>query len=387
MKEREPVRPEILLLVPAAMVVAGILFELLTPPQYAAGPLLAAACVVAGAILGLGRAVVVIVVALVVSVAVGFEQHRWVHVDGIAEVIDVAVAGLVAVGVNRLVVRQGQRLAAARNVAEEMQRVLLPPPPRRLDGLETAARYEAAQAEARVGGDLYAVQETRFGVRMLIADVRGKGLTAVATVSVLVGAFREAAGQAADLVALADRLEDALDREAEAAGAYERRFATAILAEVPPGDSGDGDGSRDGGGRGGGGRLLRLLNRGHPPAYLAHGGRVHTLFPDEPDVPLGMRDLAPDRAPSVELPFPAGALLVMVTDGFVEARDAAGEFYDPAPDLAALRHPYSARQAVDHLAGQVDRWSGGTAADDRAVLAVTRTAASGAHMAMRRRDG
>lgn len=352
---RVPVRPNALLWVPAVLVAAAIVFEALTPPRYAATPLLAAACVVAGALLSLRWTVVFVVVSLTATVLLAVAQDRWGRVAGTAEFADVAAAGLVALVVNRLVVRQNRRLAAARNVAEEMQRVLLPPPPGRLDGLGIAARYQAAQAEARVGGDLYAVQKTPYGVRMLVADVRGKGLGAVATVSVLVGAFREAAGRAPDLLALATRLEDALDRETESARSVERRFATAILAEITP------DGTR-----------LRVVNRGHPPAYLVTHGHVRTLLPGDPDVPLGMRELAPERAPAVDLPFPAGALLVMVTDGFVEARDARGVFYDPGPGLAALPRPYDARQAVDALAAEVDRWSGGTAADDRAVLAVTR---------------
>src|SRR5690348_10537225 len=115
-----------MLWVPAAMVAAAVAFDVLTPPRYFASPLLVAACVVAGAIVSLRSTLAVAAAAVGVVMVMAVVQHRWGHVTGTVEIVDVAVAGLVAVGVNRLVARQRERLAAARGVAEEMQRVLLP---------------------------------------------------------------------------------------------------------------------------------------------------------------------------------------------------------------------------------------------------------------------
>jgi serine phosphatase RsbU (regulator of sigma subunit) len=346
--------------IPAAMIVCSVVFEMLTPAEYAATPLFAVACVTAGAILSRSGTAWTVGVAVSATVVLAVLQDRWGHIAGTAELADVAAAGLAAFWVNWLVARQRSRLAVARGVAEEMQRVLLPAPPPVVGGLEIAARYEAAHTEARVGGDFYAVQETPFGLRMILGDVRGKGLGAVATVSALMGAFREGAGRAPDLVSLAGRLEDALEREERGSAAgVESRFATAILAEVPRGT-----GSR-----------LALLNRGHPPAYLVADGHVRTLLPRQAALPLGLRDLAAADVAAVTVDFPVGAVLVMVTDGVTEARDGAGEFYDPQDTLAGLT-PGGAQEVVDALSVDTRRWEGGTAADDRAILAVRRAAAT-----------
>ena len=105
-------------------------------------------------------------------------------------------------------------------------------------GCDVAARYEAAQADAFIGGDLYAVQDTPHGVRLVVGDVRGKGMGAVEAVAVVIGAFREAAEQEATLEAVAQRLERALAREGtrrDGLDAFEG-FTTAVLAEIPRGD-------------------------------------------------------------------------------------------------------------------------------------------------------
>ena len=115
----------------------------------------------------------------------------------VTEVLTVATAAVLAVGINRLVGRGNARLATAREIAEAAQRAVLPEPAERIGGLEIAARYEAAQEGAFIGGDLYAVQDTPHGVRLVVGDVRGKGMGAVAVVAVLIGAFREAAEQEA----------------------------------------------------------------------------------------------------------------------------------------------------------------------------------------------
>ncbi|KPC68075.1 membrane protein, partial [Streptomyces sp. NRRL F-6602] len=170
---------------------------------------------------------------------------------------------------------------------------------------------------------LYAVQETPHGVRLLVGDVRGKGLGAVEAVAVVIGAFREAAEQESSLEKVAQRLERALAREGvrrEGLDQFEG-FTTALLAEIPPGQS-----------------VVRTVNRGHPEPLLLHGdGDVRVLVPTQPALPLGMGDLGvwPDRSDAT--PFPSGATLLLFTDGLTEARDRNGVFYDPAERLTGRR--------------------------------------------------
>ncbi|MEU6278495.1 hypothetical protein ABZ871_39830 [Streptomyces populi] len=53
--------------------------------------------------------------------------------------------------------------------------------------------YLAAAAEARIGGYQHEAIRTPHGVRLLIGDVRGKGLLAIPAAATLLSAFREAA--------------------------------------------------------------------------------------------------------------------------------------------------------------------------------------------------
>ncbi|WP_030981027.1 SpoIIE family protein phosphatase, partial [Streptomyces sp. NRRL S-1824] len=87
----------------------------------------------------------------------------------------------------------------------------------------------------RIGGDLYAVQETPFGLRAIVGDVVGKGMRAVPAVSAVLGAFREAAESAPDLGVLAQRLNHALERDCHADEEGAECCTTALLAEFPPG--------------------------------------------------------------------------------------------------------------------------------------------------------
>ena len=64
-------------------------------------------------------------------------------------------------------------------IAEATQLALLPPLPAEMTGITIAARYRSATREALVGGDLYEMIPTGQGIRVIIGDVRGKGLDAV----------------------------------------------------------------------------------------------------------------------------------------------------------------------------------------------------------------
>ncbi|MFH9435191.1 PP2C family protein-serine/threonine phosphatase [Streptomyces rochei] len=344
-------------LLPALLIVIAVLYDSFTPRYFTAGPLYTAAPLVAAAVYS--RRGTVLTGITVVAVVVGLQLRKEVihYVDSLTELITIATVAVLAVFVNAFVRRAGEQLVSVREIAEAAQRAVLPEPAERIGGFEIAACYEAAQADAFIGGDLYAVQDSPRGVRLVVGDVRGKGMGAVAAVAVVIGAFREAAEQEATLEAVAQRLERALAREGtrrDGLDAFEG-FTTAVLAELPHGDG-----------------VVRILNRGHPPPLLLYAdGTPHPLPARESALPLGMGELGvwPDRAE--QAPFPAGATLLLYTDGLSEARDAEGEFYDPHERLAGhvFRHP---ADLLDALAEDVRRHSGGGMADDMALLAVRR---------------
>lgn len=348
---------------PVLLVVVAVVYDLLTPPDFTAAPLYTAAPLVAAPLFSLRGTLLAGALTLAALIGVRFRQGVGMGIGSITEVVTVATVAALAALINILVRRSDARLASARQIAEAAQRAVLPEPEGRIGGLEVAARYEAAQEGASIGGDLYAVQDTPHGVRLVVGDVRGKGMGAVAAVAVVIGAFREAAEQETTLEAVAQRLERALAREGtrrEALDASEG-FTTAVLAEIP---------------HGGGG--VRIVNHGHPSPLLLHAdGTLFTLAAETPALPLGMGELGawPDRTETAD--FPLGSMLLFHTDGLSEARDSRGNFYDPAGRLAGrtFRGPDALLTA---LATGARRHTGGALSDDMALLAVRRPPAGDA---------
>ncbi|MER5885819.1 PP2C family protein-serine/threonine phosphatase [Streptomyces sp. NPDC001941] len=265
-------------------------------------------------------------------------------------------------GLRRSLVRQ---LRQARQIADAAQRVLLPPPPARLDGLAIAAGQLSAARGAVVGGDLYEAVATPHGVRIVVGDVRGHGLAALGTVAAVLGGFREAAHDERELAGVLRRLERTLARHARgrarqehpAAGRGEpenpssEEFVTVLLLQVAV----DGD--------------LTALNCGHPWPYRLRRRPV-PLCAADPLPPLGAFPL-PDRLPVYRCgPLAAGEALLCHTDGAADARDAAGRFFDLEAALAeaAARTPVVPAAVVRRLHGALLRHTGGRLADDVALL-------------------
>ncbi|ANW19063.1 PP2C family protein-serine/threonine phosphatase [Streptomyces clavuligerus] len=344
-------------MLPALMIVAGTVFDLSTPPRYTAAPMFTAAPLIAAPFFS-WRATLLTGITAVCGV-VGLHLYKGTMDEPTAytELFTVITVSALALVINRVIQRSSERLASARVIAETAQRAVLPTPAERIGGLRIAARYEAALADAFIGGDLFAVQDTPHGVRLVVGDVRGKGLGAVEAVAVAIGAFREAAEQETTLEGVTGRLERALLREAQRRETLDavEAFTTAVLAEIPRGTG-----------------VVRLVNRGHPePLLLRPDGGLDVLEPTEPALPLGMAELGvwPDRAE--EYPLPPGTTLLLYTDGLSEARDAKGRFYDPAERLAGRVFP-GPGELLDELLDDVRRHTGGGATDDMALLAVAR---------------
>ncbi|MFI0902339.1 PP2C family protein-serine/threonine phosphatase [Streptomyces sioyaensis] len=310
-------------------------------------PLVSLGPAFAGLVGGWRRTAVVGLTAFVLCVGLGVFHGEFVGRRGLTALL--SVAGVTAAGVVAAVMRQRREaeLASVRSIAEVAQRVLLRPVPRSAGPLRIAVSYTSAVAEARIGGDLYEVVTSPAGVRIIVGDVQGKGLEAVESAAVVLGAFREAAHDEPDLPAVGERVERALNRHL--AG---ERFVTAVLAEI-------GDGPH-----------ATLLNFGHPaPLVVRPAGSVAFAAPPDRALPLGLTLQGAGAPAPYEVPFAPGDQMLFYTDGVTEARDAAGRFYplderaallkDPDPE-AALR---SVREdLVDHAEGPLH--------DDAAMLLV-----------------
>ncbi|MFI5688071.1 PP2C family protein-serine/threonine phosphatase [Streptomyces sp. NPDC051636] len=258
-------------------------------------------------------------------------------------------------------IRRERTLADVRFVAEIAQRVLLRPVPHRIGNLLLESFYLSAAAEARIGGDLYEAVPTAHGVRLLIGDVRGKGLLAVETAAALLGAFREAAHDEPGLPALVDRVETSVTRRMTQLGGSEmsERFVTAVFAEIPAD-----------------GHLVRVVNCGHPPPLLIRPDEVRELDQGRSAPPLNLGVLVGDPYHVDAYPLRPGDQILLYTDGITETRDAAGSFY---PLLQRLRSwgPLPPRELMEQLHHDLLVYSHGRLQDDTAALTVCLLAGAG----------
>ncbi|WP_249375613.1 PP2C family protein-serine/threonine phosphatase [Streptomyces sp. I05A-00742] len=268
-------------------------------------------------------------------------------------------AGIVAVTVaaaygSHARLQRERTLFQVRMVADAAQQVVLSPMPRRFGGVEIEALYLAAAAEARIGGDFYEVADTPYGVRLLIGDVRGKGLPAVGSAAAMVNAFREAAHDVEDLGGVARRLEAGSNRYSAAFPPDDlmERFTTALLVEIPP------EGDRIG-----------ILNCGHPPPLLLSGGELRVLEPTAPSPLLNLAELIGDSYHVDVFGYSPDDLLLLYTDGVTEARDHDGRFF-PLQDWMRRQNPARPRALLDALHRDLLRYSRGGLDDDIAALAV-----------------
>ncbi|MFE7234712.1 PP2C family protein-serine/threonine phosphatase [Streptomyces sp. NPDC001231] len=337
---------------PAAVIVAAIVLGLFTR-GVSAFPLLAAAPVLAAPVLSLRGTIATGVVGIVIGELEVAARSGGAFFTHPVQLVTVFALTALAAVLNRLMARYRQQLKDTREVAEAVQLAVLPTPPDRIGPLAVAVRYEAAAREAAIGGDFYAIRSTPHGVRLMIADVRGKGMGAVRTVNGLLGSFHEAATRVPDLPGVVGRLEERMrELNAEDAEGAES-FATAVVIEIPA------DGS-----------VLRLSNLGHCAPLLIHQGRARPLDPTDPTLPLGLGDLGRIRVPVEQHPLPSDATLVLYTDGVVEARDRHGVFYDPVPHLSRPL-PADPGAILDILLADLARHTDGHLDDDAALLAVT----------------
>ncbi|OAH14990.1 phosphoserine phosphatase RsbU [Streptomyces jeddahensis] len=259
-------------------------------------------------------------------------------VDGLLIVLGTVVAvTLASVLASALRGRRERVLAAVRSVAEAAQHALLRPVPAAVGPFQVAVRYSAAAAEARIGGDLYALVPTPYGVRLIVGDVRGKGLPAVSTAALVLGVFREAAYDEPDLIDVVARIERSLTRNLAADD-----FVTAVVAGYP----------KDG--------RIEVVNCGHAPPLLVRDGEVTAVEPIRPAPPLGLGALGGETPALHVLPFDDGDQLLLYTDGVTEARDHGREFYplterlarhvsdDPSRTVAALHE-----ELLAHVGGRL----------------------------------
>jgi GAF domain-containing protein/anti-sigma regulatory factor (Ser/Thr protein kinase) len=182
-----------------------------------------------------------------------------------------------------------------RQLAETLQRRLLPNDLDRVGGLELAGRYLPASGET-LGGDWYDAFELGGDrIALVVGDVVGHGVHAAAAMAQLRTALRAYAADghpAAGVVERVNRLMCDLGPGA---------MTTLALVIVDPAKA-----------------SLELVNAGHPMPLLVPPAGEPSLLPLQGNVVLGVDALT--RYKSAVHPFPPQTALLLYTDGLVEVR-------------------------------------------------------------------
>ena len=255
----------------------------------------------------------------------------------LSETIDF-VTGCVLAGLLALLFRDQKRvteeramLAGEMQAAREIQRMLAPAKLDTAPGLQIDVAFHPMR---EVGGDFYSCRTLPGNrQRILVGDVSGKGAAAAMTAAVLVGAAQR--NDSHTPVALLRHL-NVVMKDMRLGG-----FATCLCAEL----------SADG--------ALTVANAGHLAPY--RNGDEITL---QNGLPLGISSEAEYTETNCQLA--PGDSLTFVSDGVVEARNAAGELFG-FDRTAAI-----ATEAAGAIASAAQRFG---QEDDITVLTLTRMAA------------
>ncbi len=238
------------------------------------------------------------------------------------------------------------------NVARSIQIGLLPKCAPNIPGYDIAGWSQPAQ---QTGGDYYDWLELPAGKWMLtIADVTGHGIGPALLAASCRASFRAIVPQDD----APERIMQKVDAQI-AADIPEGRFITAALAILDPAT-----------------HQLALYSAGHAPLYLYTAAANRVTILDADQLPLGLT-LPGGDAPSKAriLPLSPGDALILITDGFFECSNPAGQMLgiSPLADFLCIAHANSAENLIAAMHQHVENFSDGhPQADDLTAVVIKR---------------
>jgi phosphoserine phosphatase RsbU/P len=238
-------------------------------------------------------------------------------------------------------------------IAREIQTWLVPSEP---PGIPNAEVAFWTRPQNSVAGDyydaFYPLADAASGGKLMLvmADVAGKSVPAALLMATLQASLRTLASEGLPLTPLAVRL----NRYACEHSLGGQRFTTAVLGEYDPST-----------------RKLSYVNAGHnSPIIRRTDGRTERL--ESGGLPLGITTDATFVTSEVELH--PGDLLVLFTDGVVEAFNSAGEEFSDARWLNLVRNlpTIPAKESLQFLMMSVENFVGQTRQSDDITCLVLR---------------
>ncbi|WP_432001983.1 PP2C family protein-serine/threonine phosphatase [Streptomyces sioyaensis] len=345
-----------LIALPLVLIAVITVIDINTPTTIHLGPFLVAAPAITASFAGAGVTGAVGVLAVGAQVVIGELHGGLLTPNHQAQIAALVVISVLVTVFRYLRDRRERQLHQVRSVAAAAQEVLLRPLPHRAGRLRIASTYLAAEAEAQIGGDLYAAVPAPGATRLVVGDVRGKGMAAVGEAAVLVGAFRGSAYRNLSLPGVVAHLGNSVywnTTQLDGAGPESAEsFVTALVVDV----------RNDG-------PFIEMVNCGHPPPLRLRNGTVEILEVAEPALPLGLTAPSESDYRVERFGFSPGDLLLLYTDGVIEARDRSGTFY-PLIDRLTSWNETDPTALVRRLHHDLLRYAGGTLGDDAAVIAI-----------------
>ncbi|MDT0342391.1 ATP-binding SpoIIE family protein phosphatase [Streptomyces litchfieldiae] len=235
------------------------------------------------------------------------------------------------------------------SIADELQRTMLPDELPQPTGVRLASRYLPAAQSARVGGDWYdAIPLPGSRVALVVGDVMGHSTTSAA----IMGQLRTTVQTLAGLDLPPQEVLHHLDEQAQRLGTD--RMATCLYAVYDPVA-----------------HRITAANAGHPPPVLLHVDGSTEVLDLPPNAPIGVGGVDFE---TVELAAPAGATLVLYTDGLVESRSrdvwtGVEHLREKLAEISRLTRPNSAPPLVPMCDEILDIVGPGDRDDDIALLA------------------
>jgi phosphoserine phosphatase RsbU/P len=329
------------LLLPVSVLTVMVVVDVLLPPNVVIIGAFAVPVFVACALTTPGRTAFVGLVATILTAASAAWNQDFATVEWWIRLFLTVSFSVLAVVLSRIRVRREKALQHMTVIAETVERAMLRPLPRSLGPMEFAARYVSATRAALVGGDLYEVADSPYGVRVIVGDVRGKGLDAVQMAATVLAGFRSAAVLQPSLAGIATDLDTVVTA---IAGAED--FVTALLVEFHDDHS------------------VGLVNCGHhPPLLISATGEAGALDLGEHQPPFGLGP-TPRVATTTCL---EGDRLLIYTDGLVETRDVQGVFFPLEQMVDDLRQA-ELGEALDRLLARLTDHAGRHLTDDVALV-------------------